>query len=116
MGFDYAGLRSSQVLPALRKYGQAITYRSFFEEAFSQGQYDRTPINTPAYAVVGEYKLGVIDGTMVKVGDKRLMTAEIPEPKAGDEVVVGSTTYTVVTARAVAPSGEPVIYELQVRA
>lgn len=118
MGFDYVGLRTNVVLPALRKYGQAVTYRSFSQE-FDEttGENVRVATEISAYAVVGEYKLGAIDGTLVRVGDKRLLTAEIPEPRLGDQVVLGSTTYTVVSpARVISPAGEAVLYELQVRA
>jgi hypothetical protein len=53
---------------------------------------------------------------MVRVGDKRVLTAEIPEPTPGDQIIIGTTTYTVVTGRAVAPAGDAVLYDLQVRA
>lgn len=58
MGFDYTGLRASVVLPALRKYGQTVTYRTFLQEFDAEtGENIQVPSDTSAYAVMGGYKL-----------------------------------------------------------
>jgi hypothetical protein len=65
-----------------------------------------------------EYDSRDIDGTLVKVGDKKLLLSAVDftEPQAGDVVTVGANTYTVIRCKPTNPAGTAVLYQVQVRA
>jgi hypothetical protein len=117
VAFDYAGLRTSTVLPMIQQFGMAITYRRYTDVfAPTTGTNTRTAVDTSAYGVVTEYRLSEIDGTLVQSGDRKVLSANIQEPRVGDALVIALLVYQIVGVRAVAPAGVAVLYEIQVRA
>jgi hypothetical protein len=78
------------------------------------------------HAVVLQYDLADIDGTLIQVTDSRVLLAPTlsQEPKKGDVLVmpvlqggqvVGYEEYEVINNRTIAPAGIPVLYEVQAR-
>lgn len=69
-------------------------------------------------AAVLDYPQRVIDGTRIQQGDKKvLVSAEglTVEPDVDDLLTIASVFHTIVRARKISPSGENVLWELQVR-
>ncbi len=84
-----------------------------------------TGIKTPTYtnhtvtAAVFDYPQKLIDGSLIKVGDKRVLVSAVgitfspaPLQKFTD---VNGLEYKVINARAVAPAGQSVLWILQVQ-
>jgi hypothetical protein len=60
----------------------------------------------------------VIDGTIIKIGDKRLILASsiLVPPEIGDVALVNGTSYTIVPpVKALSPAGELVMVECNIR-
>lgn len=72
---------------------------------------------TTCSAVVIPYGDKLIDGTLIRQGDKQAFVAvvNVSEPKAGDFLLWEGVSYTVMNSKTLAPAGVNVIYELQVR-
>jgi len=68
-------------------------------------------------AIVGSFKRGLVDGTLIRATDKRVMLAsEGIEPTTADKVVIGGITHAIVSVMPLAPSGVDLMYEVQARA
>jgi len=60
--------------------------------------------------------VGVIEGTTIKTGDKRILAeAGGYTPSVGDTTVIGGNVFSVNNYTEVNPAGIPVMYEIQVR-
>ena len=71
---------------------------------------------TPLRAVVGRYQQGIIDGTLIMAGDRRVMVEAGPvEPRTSDKLRIGGEDYAIVAVRPTAPGGVALMYEVQVR-
>lgn len=113
---NYAAIATRVVAPALKKYGVAMTYRTYadvYDE--DTGITARTATDTSVHGIIASYKSRDIDGEQVQTGDRRIAATGIPAPTRGDQVIVGSTTYTVVGFSVVGPDGTAIACELQVR-
>lgn len=75
------------------------------------------PIQYTGKGVVTSFKIGEIDGTNIKVGDKKIVLESVfPEPRTGDKITVGSTDYNVVAPLMVSrPTDTTIVYFVQVR-
>lgn len=68
-------------------------------------------------AAVIDYNARDIDGTLVQVGDVRVLVApDVSEaPQAGDKINAAGRTLVAIRVDTLAPSGLPVLYEVQGR-
>lgn len=67
-------------------------------------------------AAVFEYKHSQIDGTIIRMGDRRVMVgAEGERPTTADLMRIGETDYSIIKIEEFAPSGVPLYYQCQVR-
>lgn len=76
------------------------------------------PIDRAVNAVVLDFDEQAIAGGLVQASDKRVLISATyagPTPKIGDKFIWSDGTYTVWNAKNLAPAGESVMYELQVR-
>jgi hypothetical protein len=105
----------------LNTYGQLATVR-----VMSGGNYDAAnSVLTPTVkqrsrrVALFDYPSGTtnIRGTLIKTSDKRCLL----EARSGDELplaeslmVIGNTTYTVVSAMEINPAGIPVLFDVHV--
>lgn len=116
----YAGI-GSMATRLLGKYGQTVTLTRT-----ADGTYDTTDGTLTAgaqteyecSAAVFDYAQQEIDGTQIRQGDRRVMlqaTGDVPLPRSGDTLTIGSLDYTVVAVRTTSPGGTAVVYQLQVR-
>lgn len=61
--------------------------------------------------------LGLIDGATIQASDRReMMAAEGTTPTPADKLRIGATTYAIIRAEPYAPGGEPVYFDLILRA
>lgn len=107
----------------IEKYGAQTTLTTL---GAGNGTYDENtatatppaPIVDTVTAVVLPVADRLIDGTLIQAGDQiaYLSALGITEPKVGSVLAWRGKSYTTVKAKALAPAGEAVLYELQVRA
>lgn len=117
----YTTIRDGTAASLLSQYGTPMSLRRE-----TPGTYNPTTGQVAAgsttdyvcYGVIDNYTLRDLQNSVIQTGDKRIyMTAgaTIPEPKPGDTVVMGSTSWTVIDCVSLAPGGVAVLYTLQVR-
>ena len=103
----------------LAKFGQSITIVTT-----TQGTYDvNTGVSSPdtvvtqtgIKAVESKYKEKEIDGTKIKQGDCRYIVEMTAEPTVDSTITTSKGLFTVIDFDQIAPSGETVIWKLQVR-
>jgi hypothetical protein len=113
----YSGLQSTAAALIAGK-GQPITLTSR-----TPGAYDPAT-GTAAITVTTEVTAGVvldfsskdIDGTLIKVGDKRvILKATTILPTTTSTLTIGGVVHTIVDAYPVNPGGTLLIYKIQVR-
>lgn len=114
----YAGLRGTAAR-LLGDKGQQMTLKQRASGTYTPGS-DVTVTETD-HTVTGAvfpYAAVVIDGTRIKVGDKKvLLSAEgmTVEPDQDDRLLIGSVWHQIIAVKPVNPGGTVVVYELQVR-
>ncbi|MEW4469009.1 hypothetical protein AB1K62_14375 [Parasphingorhabdus sp. JC815] len=75
------------------------------------------PTETSLSGIVQNYPLGLIDGTLIRSEDRKVMLdATGPRPAVSDKLRIGGIEYAFISIREEAPSGVPVYYECQCRA
>ena len=101
----------------ITRYGAAITVTHY-----GAATYDPTTggaTSTPSYAdgvgVVFEYDQSAIDGTIVRSGDRRMFASLDAAPTTGDTLTFASGNYQIVSVKPLAPAGELVMVEMQLR-
>ncbi len=68
-------------------------------------------------AMLSRYPKGMIDGTLIRASDKRMMlSATGPVPETSWRVEVAGVSYAVVTVTPYQPAGVPLYIECQLRA
>lgn len=125
MTFDY--LKSAATAERLlQKFGQSVVLS---RPSTSAPTYDpatgiSTPVAPATYAgrgAVFDYKRTDVNATLVEAGDQRLYLSPfqadgstMPEPDTSDEVTLADgVTHAVKNCGKVAPSGVPVLYDVQ---
>ena len=71
-----------------------------------------------SYGLITDYKRYDIDGTNIKIGDKKIILAAIkdmPEPTSDDLLVIVGVSWKIINCTPIAPSGIPILYQVQVR-
>lgn len=75
-----------------------------------------TDAATAINAVVQEYPQSMIDGTLIRQSDRRVMMAATgPKPTTADTLTIDSVVYEIVSVRETSPSGVALYYEVQAR-
>lgn len=75
-----------------------------------------TTAETDLPAMVSDYAQSMIDGTLIRQGDKRvLMDATGLEPTTADQMRVNGLVYQIVNVMPYKPSGVALYHECQVR-
>lgn len=82
------------------------------------GDYVTTTVTQDCIAVVLPVDQKLVDGTTVLATDETayLSAVGVTEPRASDRLKVNGKIYTVIRCKNLAPAGQAVLYELQVRA
>lgn len=113
----YTGL-SKTALKLLKSKGQELTIKRT-----TGGTLDPVTGTTSAainteftgYGAVFDFDTRQIDGTTIQAGDKRILLQSGNAPKIGDSITSLDGVSTCINFKTLAPAGEVVIYELQVR-
>jgi hypothetical protein len=112
----------------LGEFGQPATltrHASGYDPATSQTTAGDVSLDVSATGagVTLDYRAAEIDGTLVLAGDVRLYLSAraqggvpMPAPIPGDTVSVAGKTWRVVRASALAPAGQAVLHDVQLRA
>lgn len=68
-------------------------------------------------AVIAGYRQSLIDGTIIKTGDKKalLFAKDLEKPKIGDILTDNGIDYSIIQSDEVGPGDIPVFYTLQIR-
>ena len=75
------------------------------------------PIEHEVNAVISDYPLSMIDDTLIRQGDKRMMlSATVVAPKVNWRVISGGVNYAILSVREIGPGGVALYYEVQARA
>jgi len=115
---DYAALAATSTR-LLAQHGQDVTRRSF-----SVGVYDTTTgTATPTQAdttrkgAIFDFGAGVtlVRGTLIQVGDKRLLLDANGPVEPEDHFIVGGIDYSIVSIGEENPAGISVLFDLHVR-
>jgi hypothetical protein len=102
----------------LAEFGQSITIVTTTQGAHDVNTgttSDSTVTQTNLKAVVSKYKTAEIDGTKIQQGDCKVIVESAANPTVNSVVTTASGTFTVIDFDQIAPSGETVIWKLQVR-
>jgi hypothetical protein len=102
----------------LAEFGFSATLRSAGTPAYSAATSAATSVTTASAVscVLLDYPAKFVDGSLIRQGDRlAYVSAKGAAPKAGDTLVCGGTSLTVVSCKPVAPALLAVLYELQVR-
>lgn len=75
-----------------------------------------TVTETELPAIVSDFPLTMIDGTLIQVGDRRVMIAATgPKPTTADTLEILNTDYRIISVREAGPSGVALYYMVQAR-
>ena len=65
---------------------------------------------------VQEYARSLVDGTLIKQGDRRVMLSATGEkPTTSDSLRIGDREFQIINVMEIAPQGVPLYYEVQAR-
>ena len=119
MTFDYSSVLSiAETL--LVEYGRDITLVSVNPGTYD-AQSDTTiggsESQTTVKAVVTDFVLSQIDGTIILRGDKLVIISGQSSiiPSVNDKLKIDSKTYRIISVENITPGGASIIYKLQVR-
>lgn len=99
----------------IAEFGRVVTLRVRANEGESFDPiFENT--DTSVQAVITDYKSRDIDGTLVKIGDKRIIFANAVTITQDMQIIDGTTTYSIVQNRPVAPGDTVIVYKVQARA
>lgn len=121
MSFDYddAAATADELLA---EFGQSCVLGSVTDGEYDPATGTAGPVSTPhaVTAALLAYPQKFIDGTLIRVGDKRALVSPIGltvAPKPGDTLTdAAGAVLNVVDAKETAPAGTVVLWTLQVRA
>ena len=118
MTFDYAKTATT-ALRLLTKFGRDVVRRNY-----SVGVYDpATGANAVTYADT-TWKGALLDfgagktlerGSLIQVGDKRLLLEAGATPQLEDHMIVGTVEYAIISVGEVNPAGTSVLFDLHLR-
>jgi hypothetical protein len=75
-----------------------------------------TETDTPLRAVIGSYDRRLVDGSLVRADDLRVMVEAGPvEPSTADTLKIGGVAHSIVSVRPTSPGGVALMWELQCR-
>lgn len=116
---------AAEVNAALAEVASDVGSGAFFVTLIQDSGEPSTPWQTDTSsetqtninAVVQMYPRRLIDGTLIRESDRRvMMSATGPRPTTADRLVVEGRSHAIVSVRETAPSGVPLYYEVQARA
>lgn len=116
MAFNYAKVANSTYNLIVR-FGQGITLVRRTSGSYDPetGEVAVSEIAQLTVGVVLDYGTKNIDGTLIKAGDKQLLTPATTTPGVNDNAIIAGTSYTITMVKEVSPGGTPVLYDCNIR-
>jgi hypothetical protein len=119
---DWSGKQAS-AKRMIDKYGKSFTVKISSLATYDSATDAFVDLESsyPVKGVVANYSMKEIDGTTIKVGDRKLLMAgsDLPDLTAlGDkklEILEGSVTITTGLIVAVGPGGVNIVYQIQIK-
>lgn len=115
---DYTSLAGS-TLAALTDAGQDVTRRAYTTGAYdtASGTASLTTTDTTRKGVILDFGAGktLERGTLIQVGDKRLLLDAEGSVLPDDHFIIGGAEYTIVSIGEINPAGTPVLYDIHLR-
>jgi len=114
-----------EVDDALREVARDVGDGSFLVTLKTPAGGSATPWGTTADtfteselpAMVSSYPFDMIDGTLIRATDKRVMVSAVGAvPTTADKLEIDGVDHAIVMVKPLAPSGVPLFYECQCRA
>lgn len=76
-----------------------------------------TETETELFALVQSYSANLIDGTLIRAGDKKVMLpATDPKPTTADTLTILGKEYAIISVGTLMPSGVALFHTVQARA
>jgi hypothetical protein len=99
----------------LSKFGQAITITRYSSSSYNPATSSASLTGTDTITVgaIFSYKDSMIDGALIKRGDKYLLCPVIAD--VGDKVTIATVKYSVIDVKSINPAGTPVMYKFNLR-
>ena len=112
----YSGLKDT-ANRLLTTYGQDATVYTPGSDTYDPdtGESTFSTTNVTVRAAIFPISEKYVDGSNVLTGDKRVLLSADASPVVGGTITIAGVTYSIVDVKEVAPGGESVINELQVR-
>lgn len=120
MSFDYDEIAATAD-ELLAEFGQSCSLGSVTDGAYNPETGEASPASTthPVTAAIFAYPQRFVDGTLIRVGDKRALVSPVGltvDPKPGDTLTdAAGAVFQVIDAKPTAPAGAAVLWTLQVR-
>lgn len=108
-------------LRLIKKKGAAATLRVHAAGTATTTPWDpsaQTSTDYACFAVLTKFSEQLIDGDNIRIGDRLALVPAsglVGVPHPGDILVLGSNSWGIIKSDPVAPDGNPILYELQVR-
>jgi hypothetical protein len=117
--FDYAASQSAADR-LIRKFGQAATLtHNATVPASNPWESPTTTTTTHAVQIVVEtYKDGLVNGTSILAGDRKILLSALGltvAPTVKDTLTIGADVWSVVNVKPLSPGATVVLYEIQAR-
>lgn len=108
---------AATALRLLQAYGASATLKASTAGTYdpATGSASVTVVSTAVSAAVFDYPAKLVDGTLIKTGDKKALIAASGAPAVGHALTWQGKDYQIVSLKTVSPAGQPVIYEAQIR-
>lgn len=118
MSIDYTSI-AGNALAALTGAGQNVTRRTYTTGAYdpATGIASSTTTDTTRKGVILDFGSGktLERGTLIQVGDKRLLLDAEATVLPDDHFIIGGVEYSIVSIGEVNPAGICVLYDLHLR-
>lgn len=108
----------------LDEFGVSVTVKYISTGAYDPATGSTTTTTTAksSVAYIDDYADRDIDGTKIKVGDRRVYLSvldtagsSIAKPGTTDKLTIDGADYSVINAKAIPGAGTPSLYDVQVR-
>jgi hypothetical protein len=104
----------------LARFGGEAVLRRLRKSAYdpAAGRATRIATDYNLRALAGSYRLGQVDGSLIRSDDRRVLleaAGDAPAPQPGDRLIMDGATYAIVAVRTLAPAGTPLLHECQAR-
>ncbi|MCA7945570.1 hypothetical protein [Burkholderia vietnamiensis] len=117
---DFYAEMAADVFDLLTEFGRAVVVTIVSPDSVYDPE-TSTNVNPstdyPAIGAIFDKNDHEINGTLVRVGDKRVLVSAVgvPAPRLDDRVTVGADTFRIVNPQTIGPAGVAVLYDLHVR-